>query len=668
MINCAIFNRAPLTPNTMAPLPLGAIKPRGWLLEQLMTARNGLTGKLYTFWDDVKNSAWRGGDGDAWERAPYYLDGLVPLAWELDDEELKSVCMEYIEWTLASQREDGFFGPKSNEDWWPRMVMLKVLMQYFTATGDRRVPEFMFNYFKYQYATLDQKPMYDWAVARGAENMQAVIWLYNLTGKKFLLKLLEKLQKQTLDWTTHFSIFPFVRPLSKLIPWDEMQAGLEREGQHALISQHRPYYSTQYHFSHVVNMAMGLKAPGIISTFRTGSKEVDGFHMGYEKLMKFHGVANGMFTGDEHINGNSPTQGTECCAVNELMYTAESLLGVGTGEAELGDVLEKVTFNALPGTLTPDMMAHQYVQQANQIRVSIDRRNWYNNGDDANIYGLEPHFGCCTANMHQGWPRYCASLWYASQDGGLTAISYAPCQVRFRLHDTPVRVTVETVYPFEETVRIHVDTAKPVAFPLRLRVPAWAKEATARVNGGEEMSLEAGSYALIEREFTKGDVITLRLPMQPRITRWARLSAAVEVGPLLMAFRPEEKWEVVREHPVAPDYQVTTEDAWNWALVEGGELTLEMKPENASPFGQGESAVRVWAEACPVSEWTMKDSQCGQLPVEPRVKSRSITRIELVPYGDTGLRIAQFPMAVKPEPSKKEHEKEKETAHEEKAE
>ena len=120
MINCAIFNRAPLTPNAMAPLPLGAIRPRGWLLEQLMTARNGLTGKLYTFWDDVKNSAWRGGDGDAWERAPYYLDGLVPLAWELEDEELKGVCMEYIEWTLASQREDGFFGPKSNEDWWCR--------------------------------------------------------------------------------------------------------------------------------------------------------------------------------------------------------------------------------------------------------------------------------------------------------------------------------------------------------------------------------------------------------------------------------------------------------------------------------------------------------------------------------------------------------------------
>ena len=202
MINKAIFNRAPLVPNSMAALPLGAVKPQGWLREQLEVVAKGLTGKLYTFWPDVRDSAWRGGEGDGWERAPYYLDGLVPLAYLLENEELIAVCKEYIEWTLASQREDGFFGPEKNTDWWPRMVMLKVMIQYFTATGDMRVPEFMFDYFKYQYKNLEKQPMKDWAVARGAENMQAVVWLYNLTGSKFLLELLTKLNAQTLDWTT----------------------------------------------------------------------------------------------------------------------------------------------------------------------------------------------------------------------------------------------------------------------------------------------------------------------------------------------------------------------------------------------------------------------------------------------------------------------------------
>ena len=204
-----IFNRAPLTPNSRAALSLGHIEPEGWLKEQLRAQADGLSGKLFDIWPDVgENCGWLGGNGDAWERAPYYLDGLVPLAWLLGDERLKQICLRYIEWILASQREDGFFGPASNEDWWPRMVVLKALIQYFQATLDKRVLVFMDKYFQYQKKMLDAKPLRDWAVARGGENMQAVIWLYNITGQKYLLDLLSKLRQQTLDWPNHFHTFP----------------------------------------------------------------------------------------------------------------------------------------------------------------------------------------------------------------------------------------------------------------------------------------------------------------------------------------------------------------------------------------------------------------------------------------------------------------------------
>ena len=168
MIGKVFFNRAPLTPNRFAELPLGAIMPEGWLKEQMNAAADGLTGTLYKFWDDVKNSAWKGGDGDAWERGPYYMDGLLPMAYLTGWEELMDEALQFVEWTLASQKEDGSFGPESNSDWWPRMVMLKVLIQYYTATGDRRVPEMMLKYFAYQYRNLDQHHLQDWAVSRGA--------------------------------------------------------------------------------------------------------------------------------------------------------------------------------------------------------------------------------------------------------------------------------------------------------------------------------------------------------------------------------------------------------------------------------------------------------------------------------------------------------------------
>jgi len=78
-------NRSPLRQNAFNPFPLRAIEPRGWLREQLEIQAEGLTGHLGEFWKDVgNNSGWLGGTGESWERGPYYLDGLLPLAYQLD--------------------------------------------------------------------------------------------------------------------------------------------------------------------------------------------------------------------------------------------------------------------------------------------------------------------------------------------------------------------------------------------------------------------------------------------------------------------------------------------------------------------------------------------------------------------------------------------------------
>src|SRR3954463_12937635 len=132
-----INNRAPLRPNPYVELPLGAIRPEGWLREMLIRQKNGATGHLDQLYPLVMNerNGWLGGDGDQWERGPYWIDGLLPLAYILDDKELIAKTKPWVEWALNSQQPDGYFGPSkdyppehglqrdNSRDWWPKMVM-----------------------------------------------------------------------------------------------------------------------------------------------------------------------------------------------------------------------------------------------------------------------------------------------------------------------------------------------------------------------------------------------------------------------------------------------------------------------------------------------------------------------------------------------------------------
>ena len=200
-------NRAPLREKPFVKLPLGAIRAEGWLRDQLQRQADGLTGHLDSVYPEVMGprNGWLGGDGDVWERGPYWIDGLLPLAYILGDERLIEKTHPWVEWALGSRQPDGYFGPAEDRpfespaiqrdnarDWWPKMVMLKVLQQYYSATGDERVIELMRAYFRYQMRELPKTPLGHWTFwgeQRGGDNLGIVYWLYNITGDEFLLEL-----------------------------------------------------------------------------------------------------------------------------------------------------------------------------------------------------------------------------------------------------------------------------------------------------------------------------------------------------------------------------------------------------------------------------------------------------------------------------------------------
>lgn len=622
-----IFNRAPLTPNALSPLPLGAIRPEGWLLDQLTTQAEAARAQLDEIWPRTMTV-----------QAMCRLDGLVALAWTQDDVALRDRALWHIEALIASQREDGWFGPEDNADYWPLVASLRALRHYFMAENDRRVLVLMDKFFKYQYLNLSERPLKEWSVARGGDNMELALWLYNITGQKHLMELCRKLREQTLDWPTYFHTFSNTTPMSKSLKWPRLREALDEERNEALEGTKRPYFHTQYHLSQGVNIAMGLKAPGVINLIKSGFKEQGGFRFGWEKLMKYHGLANGMFSCDAHLNGSNPNQGVDTGAVVELMRTLETLLGLGDFAPECADILEKIGYNALPAAFTADMTLKQQAQQVNQVKVSRDERRWYNLGDDANLFTAADAPEAYPADIHQGWPLFAASQWYMTSDGGLQAVSYAPCTVRATMGNVPVRVKVSGGYPFAQSVEIEVSVKQPCEFPLYLRVPFWARQPMIFLPEGEIMQVRSGETTCVRRRWRTGDVVRLELATVPRVTRWYHQSGAVELGPLLMAWQPNEDWECLPDGSRA----VSTVDDWNWALIRE-EPMKAVYDQAPAAFGKGEAPVNVLVKAVPI-EWNMDGANCASVPMVPRIDAARAQVIELIPYGATALRIAQFPL------------------------
>ena len=117
------------------------IKPEGWLLRQLEIQAEGLSGHLDLVWPDIRESKWIGGDKEGWERVPYWLDGFIPLAYLLDDEDLKKRAKRYIDAILAAQKEDGWICPceleeRDRYDLWAAFLICKVLVLYQDCSGD----------------------------------------------------------------------------------------------------------------------------------------------------------------------------------------------------------------------------------------------------------------------------------------------------------------------------------------------------------------------------------------------------------------------------------------------------------------------------------------------------------------------------------------------------
>ncbi len=646
------INPKPLVHEAYIKLPLGSVKPEGWLKDQLNIQADGLTGHLDEFWEDLVYSGWKGKGGESWERGPYYLDGLVPLAYILDDNRLKLKVEKWMDFILNSSRNDGWFGPETTTDRWPLAVASKVLMEYYEATGNQKALDVLTAYFRYLHENEPDWPDKEWRGVRAMEHAVVGYWLYIRLKEPWILETIESIQKNSFDWTDYYYTFPWDSSAvaEGLIPHNWQAEGLT---------------------AHVVNNAMAIKYPGIWYQQSNDRKHKEAVFTGINNYITHHDQAAGRFSGDEHLSGKSPAQGTELCAVVEYMYSLEKLFGI-FGDISLADRLEYLAYNALPGTMTADGWAHQYDQQSNQVLVSVAERNWSTNRDESNIYGLMPNYPCCLANMHQGWPKFVEHMWMATHDNGLIATVYGPSSVVAMVgQGTRVKISEETNYPFEGDILFRIETDKKVKFPLYLRVPSWCEGCSIEYKG-EKIIARSGETIQLLCKWVNGDVVSLNMPFNIRTENRYNNSVSILRGPLYYSLRIGKEYSEAEmsykkyDYLGAIDWQISPSTEWNYGLLLDEEntdenITVTINPIEAFPFADkgdilwsDEHSQHIkWEKDAPVvlkvkgikiPGWGIKNNSAADPPPSPVVSGGEAVELELVPYGSAKLRITEFPV------------------------
>ncbi len=543
-------------------LDLTCVLPEGWLRQYLELQLHGLTGHLDECGHPTfKLDNWitleaQPNDVEPWwphEQSGYWIDGMLRCALLLGDQDYIHKASRFIYDVIEHADQDSYLGPQrikhttspSQTYRWPHAVFFRSFVALYGDGQDFRLVKALQNHYLSQTSPHSRD--------RDLCNIEMILWTYEHTGDT---RLLDLAMQSYLDYQQ-----------------DNLDLNLDTLEKNML--------SDQKFSMHGVSFNEMARQPAILYFYTGEEKLLQAAVNAYRKVERDQVLVDGVHSSAEDLMGNGPLESHETCNITDYPRSLGYLLQA-TGDAHYADIIEKATFNALPGAVAKDFMAHQYFSCPNQVVLAGNTdHNITSRG--GSMMALRPyhHAPCCTGNLTRALPTYVSRMWLAGRAGNeFAAVLYGPCRVTFPLEaGQVVTVQEETEYPFSEQVLFRIEIVVPTPFTLLLRIPGWCEHAELWINGEKfNESLLPGTFARIERIFANGDQVLLSLPMQVKLAFQPGDGIAVERGPLLYAYKVAERVDplpkTIQYGKRFEAYDLYPAGSWNYALAltDSGEL------------------------------------------------------------------------------------------------
>ncbi len=639
-------------------LSLGAVRPTGWLLDQ-MKLMNSLQKRLGGL---MKSDEWERG-----ENLPRYIRGVVLLAAALDDKVLRDKAASCVQTLLNSGREGGDFGPADYRALSPRIEALKALLSYYEMLsyyelpGGERIMAFLKRYFKHQFNNFDVTPSWFNSRARLLDEIVAMEAVYRESDKEWLHDLGEKLRDATTEWFKLAEKFPYKKPASKYIS----QNALKRIEKMALAYDKvsstpsrklKPFtpelVEKQWKKQSAavetdgVNIAKAIKYPATYGRF-IGDDSLKHLSLKFLKqVMKYHGTPAGMFTCDMHLAGTSPSRGIDVQAAVEMI---ESLVEVirETGDHSAADLLERIVFNVIPAACFPDCSAVQDVVLINQEEASKTRQLPGGEEEFSNAF-IQKKLSRGAIAVLSAYPLYLEAACLV-KDNELNFFTYTPCTMELSIDGSSITLSEKTGYPFRNTVVYKVEQAtSETEVKINFRVP---KNTSMQVISGGQVVASGTKEISVKCVLRTGSTFMLKMGIPLTVEDNEDGTVSLFKGNLLMSYK--------LPFDAAPDVEdrrfinVNFAKKWNIApmlsrRLLGGVRTLHetettiVHDFTAQPFSYDVPPFELQIRAKNVMNWDYDVNGFTQIPKRPNFSEESLERT-FIPFGCTLLHIAQFP-------------------------